>query len=131
MKLIRPILFALLLVTNLQCFCQDIETPPCSILKKGKFLYLDTQDKTTYIEMDGNYQIQKSDKNPYYIESAVEWINDCTYIMTMTKITIPNFPYGVGDKMKVDITKIDRKIIYYTSTVNGVSWNGRFKILKD
>ncbi|MGC4104151.1 hypothetical protein [Ferruginibacter sp.] len=100
-------------------------------MKKGKFLYLDAEDKTAYVEMDGNHQIEKSEKTPYYIESTVEWVDDCTYIMTMTKITIPDFPYGPGDKMRVDITKVDGKIVYYTSTVNGTSWKGRFKKIHD
>ncbi|GAB2805881.1 hypothetical protein GCM10027043_00680 [Ferruginibacter profundus] len=99
-------------------------------MKKGKFLYLDADDKTAYIEMDGNYQIEKSGKTPFYIESTVEWIDDCSYIMTMTKITVPDFPFGPGDKMKVTIDKVDGNIIYYTSTVKGTSWNGRFKRLK-
>jgi len=120
-----------MMITTHQSFCQSPAPSPCAVLKKGKFLYLDGNDKTAYIEMDGNYQIEKSGKNAYFIESTVEWVNDCTYIMTMTKITIPGFPFGPGDKMKVTVTKVDADIIYYTSTVNGTSWNGRFKTLKD
>jgi hypothetical protein len=100
-------------------------------MKKGKFIYLDFDDKTRYIEMDGNHQIEKSENNPYVIESSVEWVNDCTYIMTMTRITIPNFPFGPGDKMKVEITKIDGDIISFTSTVNGNLMKGRFKKVGD
>jgi hypothetical protein len=131
MKFIRSILFVILIITTQQSFCQSSTPSQCSVLKKGKFLYLDGEDKTAYIEMNGNYQIEKSGKNSYYIESSVEWLNDCTYVMTMTKITIPNFPFRPGDKMKVSVTKIDGEIIYYTSIVNGMSWNGRFQRLKD
>jgi hypothetical protein len=51
--------------------------------------------------------------------------------MTMTKITVPNFPFGPGDKMRVDITRVEGDIIFYTCTVNGKSSTGRFKMLKD
>lgn len=131
MKFKRLLILICLFTLTQQLFSQVADSAKCAILKKGKFLYLDADDKTAYIEMNGNYQIEKSKKTPYYIESSVEWVDSCTYIMTMTKITIPNFPFSPGDKMKVSITRIDADIIYYTSFVKDMSWNGRFKRIKE
>ncbi|MEO6252963.1 MAG: hypothetical protein ABIO79_06645 [Ferruginibacter sp.] len=109
------------------CFSQDNAKDKCGIFKSGKFRYLDSEDPTGYIIINGGKQTEHSEKNDYIIESDISWVSDCSYIMTMTRITIPNFPFQPGDTMKVDITKIKGNIIYYTSTVKGVSWNGRFK----
>lgn len=55
----------------------------------------------------------------------MNWVNDCEYNMTMTEITILNFPYKVGDIMNVKINKVEGNDIYYTSTVQEKSWEGQ------
>ena len=48
----------------------------------------------------------------------------------MIKITIPDFPYKVGDIMNVKINKIEKNEIFYTSTVKGQSWSGKLIKIK-
>jgi hypothetical protein len=96
------------------------------VFKRGKFKYLDAIDSSTYIVMNGATQIEYSVNGKYTIESKIDWISDCSYYMTMTKITVPNFPFKPGDVMKVDITKIEGNTIYYNSTVKDQSLSGRF-----
>lgn len=101
------------------------------VFKRGKFKYLDAIDSSTYIVMNGATQIEYNVNGKYTIESKIDWISDCSYDMTMTKITVPNFPFKPGDVMRVDITKIEGNTIYYNSTVKGQSLFGRFvKILE-
>jgi len=102
----------------------------CTILKQGRFKYLDAIDTTAYFIMNDNYQIDYSGSNSFIIESKVEWKGACAYTMKITKVTIPNFPYKKGDEMQVQITKIEEGIIYYTSYVKGKSWTGRLKQLE-
>ena len=126
-NLIKPVLTLTLSLLISVCFAQTSSPAGCEILKGGKFRYLDAEDPTAYIIMNGDTQIEYSEKNDFTIESKVKWISDCAYLMKMTKITIPNFPYHPGDTMRVDINKVEGNIIYYTSTVKGVSWKGRFR----
>jgi hypothetical protein len=127
----KSALIVMLSLSSLVSYSQEnVKAVECAVLKEGKFLYLDSDDETGYVEISGKNHIEKSGKDNYYIESTVEWISDCSYIMTMTKNTKPNFPFKPGDTMRVDITRVKGDIIYYTSTVQGITWKGRFKKIK-
>jgi len=129
MNLFKSVLTSVLLLFIIPCFAQKNTNQNCSLFKVGKFKYLDADDTTAYIVMSGEKQIEYSGLNNYTIESKIKWITDCSYNMEMIKITIPNFPFKPGDVMNVVINKIEGDIIYYTSTVKGKSWEGRFKKL--
>ena len=131
MNLLKAVLTSVLLLFIIPCFAQKNTKPNCNLFKTGKFKYLDAADTTAYIVMSGEKQIEYSNLNNYTIESKIKWVNDCSYDMEMTKITIPNFPFKPGDVMNVVINKIEGDIIYYTSTVKGTSWEGRFKKLNE
>lgn len=130
MFLYKSIFAIILSLAIMNSFGQE---PPkdCNIFKSGKFRYLDSNDPTGYIVIKGSSQIEYSERNEYTIESEITWISDCSYIMKMLKNTVPGFPFKPGDTMKVEVNKIKGNIIYYTSTVNGQSWKGRFKKLTD
>lgn len=101
----------------------------CSIMKNGSFEYGSRSGKVKVV-IDGNAHIEYHNNGRYIIKSVIKWLNDCEYDMTMAEITIPEFPYSVGDVMNVKINKVDRNKIYYTSTVNGKSWEGEFRKIK-
>jgi hypothetical protein len=126
---LKLVLTTIFILSAISSFSQVNSKSDCSSFRNGKFKYLDAADTSAYIVMAGDKQVEYSMQDKYIIESDVKWISDCTYMMTMTRITIPSFPFKPGDKMKVDITKIEGDIIYYTSTVKGESWQGRFKRL--
>jgi hypothetical protein len=117
MTSLKSVMIALLLLFAKDSFGQEGNKMDCTILRNGKFKYLNfDQDTSAYVVINN--------------ENHIEWVNDCEYNMTMTKITLPNFPYHPGDIMNVKVYKIEDGIIYYTSTVKGVSWKGKFKIIK-
>jgi len=60
----------------------------------------------------------------------LEWINDCEYNMTMVEITLPDFPFHVGDMMNVKFTSIQDSIATCIATVKGQILNGAFKIIQ-
>jgi len=96
----------------------------CKLLHKGTFKYGNTE-KEIKVVIKGNKHTEYHNGGKYIIESKLDWVNDCEYNMTMTKITIPDFPYKVGDVMNVKINEVKENDIYYTSTVNGKSWKGK------
>jgi hypothetical protein len=93
----------------------------CSLLHNGTFLYGDTSNPTKVV-IEGTNHTEYHGK--YIIKSEIKWVNDCEFNMTMTKVTIPNFPYRPGDVMNVKVDKVEGKMIYYTSTVKENNWKG-------
>src|SRR5437868_10420733 len=125
MKPTHIILLLFVLFIAERSFSQNSpKTSGCEILRNGKFVYINDDDRTTYIEMNGDHQTERSEKYHYVIESTVKWIDDCNYVLTMTKISMPNAVFGPGDKMKVEITRVEGDIVYYTSNVKGFIRSG-------
>ncbi len=119
------LLFSLMAFTN-----YNSEDNDCSILHRGTFVYGNPGSEIKVI-INGKNHVEYHNNGKFIIKSKLDWISNCEYNMTMTKITIPNFPYGIGDVMNVKIDSVKGKEIYYTSTVKGQSWNGVFSKIKD
>jgi hypothetical protein len=120
----------LLAVLGMAAFGQDNKNGSCDILRNGKFKYIGGEDTTAYVVIHNTSHIEYFNKGKYYIKSELYWVNGCEYNMTMTETTVPEFPYHPGDVMNVKVNKIANDTVYYTSTVNGEQWNGRFLVVK-
>lgn len=127
MKTVKCLITFLLCLVIFLSFSQNAND--CKVLKNGRFKYLDAEDTSAYIVITGNDHTEYHANGKYYIKSKLNWISNCEYIMTMTEITIPDFPFHPGDKMRVVIVKVKGDIIYYTATVSDRKWSGRLKIL--
>lgn len=97
----------------------------CLILHEGTFTYGNVGNEVKVV-IKGEDHTEYHNNGKYIIKSKLIWVSDCEYNMTMTEVTIPNFPYGIGDVMNVKIDKVKGNEIYYTSTVKGQSWKGKF-----
>jgi hypothetical protein len=130
MKYLIP--FALAMILSSFLYGQETDNKDsCSILKQGKFKYLDIEDTTAYFVIDKEDHTEYHNGGKYFIKSRLKWINDCQYEMTMLKNTIPDFPFKPGDVMTVTINKVEGDIIYYTSEVKEYKWDGRLlKVIK-
>lgn len=123
----KTILFAFgLLMCSLMAFTTiKPETNDCLILHEGTFIYGDSEEVIKVV-IEGENHTEYHNDGKYIIKSKLDWVNDCEYNMTMLKVTIPNFPYGVGDVMNVKIDKVEGNNILYTSTLKGQKWRGFF-----
>ncbi len=110
--------------TNKAELADIVSDEDCLILHEGTFKYGD-KDHEVKVVIKGKNHTEYHENGKYVIKSKLEWVNDCEYNMTMTKITIPNFPYGVGDVMNVRINEVVGNEIYYTSRVKEQSWTGK------
>ena len=72
MNLFKTVLTSVLLLFIIPCFAQENIKQNCSLLKAGKFKYLDAADTTAYIVMSGETQIEYSGLNNYTIESKIK-----------------------------------------------------------
>ena len=104
--------------------------PPCSILKKGKFKYLDVKDKTAYLEIKDNKLVEYYQSGKYFVKSDIKWLSACVYEATMTQKTLPDNPYKAGDKLKVEVQKIKNDTIFYKGTIKGSVWQGKMLVMK-
>jgi hypothetical protein len=124
MKQSIKLLIATIIIIGIFSSWTNKTTNECRILHKGTFKYGDSETEII-VKIKGKKHTEYHDNKKYVIESKLEWVNDCEYNMIMKKVTIPDFPYGPGDIMNVKIKSVEGKVIYYTSTVNGQSWNGK------
>ena len=96
----------------------------CEILREGTFEYGNAPDNIRVV-INEETHTEYHNNGKYIIESKLNWINECEYNMTMVRVTIPNFPYNVGDVMNVKIDRVVGNEIFYVATVKGKSWDGK------
>ena len=123
------ILSVLLILLNGISNAQNSLKSDCSIMKSGKFKYLEAQDTSAFFEITDTSHTEYYNNGKYYIKSEMSWISDCQYSMKMLENTIPEFPFKPGDVMLVTIKRVDNDIIFFTSEVNGMKWDGKVRKL--
>lgn len=119
----KSLLFIAIMAFALPAFSQ--EKMDCSQLKKGKFEHVDLPGN--YFVIDGNKHIEYIDNGKYLIESSLKWTSACTFVSTIKKCTVPDFPYKPGDSMTVTFTKNEDGVFYYNAELKGEKNEGRIK----
>src|ERR1022692_107442 len=111
-------------------YCQLRALNDCSVLKKYKLQYLSLKDSSAYIRISQDSVVEYHHHEKYTLRAKIDWTNDREYDMTLTSVTIPDFSYRPGDVMHVRIDRIEHDIIYYISTINGNSWEGKLRVVR-
>jgi hypothetical protein len=116
-KIIAPIVFLSFVgITNVE---QD-----CTILKNNSFTYK-LAKKDVLVEFGETKHVELHQKGKYYIKSSVEWVSDCEYYLTIQDVTLPDFPFQLGSKLHIKITKVRGDRVYYKSTMGNRTWEGK------
>lgn len=103
----------------------------CDTLHTGTFLYLDVNDKEVYVVIQDDIHTEYYDYGKFFIQSKLEWTDNCGYIATLEKSSLPNFPAKKGDKMITRFIRTEDNNVIYESTVLNRTWEGAlFKIEK-
>ena len=96
----------------------------CTILKNNSFVYkLAKQD--VLVEFGEENHVEYHQKKKYYIKSKVEWVSDCEYYLIIQDVTLPNFPFKLGSRLNIKITKVKGNRVYYKSSMGGRTWEGK------
>lgn len=96
----------------------------CSMLKNNTFVYkLAGKDVVVKFEEDTHTEYHQSGK--YYIKSNVEWISDCEYYLIIQEVNLPDFPFKIGSKLHIEITKVRGNKLSYKSTMGARIWEGK------
>ena len=82
----------------------------CSDFKTGTFEYSNQLYNGLKVIRTDSTQTEISKKNGLEIHSSIKWIDDCNYVLTITKVLNENLDSIIGKKFTVEIieTKLDR-----------------------
>lgn len=116
-------LLPLLCLFSLPIFSQ-LNTNSCEILRKGTFMYTYNKKKVKVV-IDKDRHTEYHENGKYVIHSKLFWVNDCEYVTTCLKTNFPNPAYGKDDQMLVQVTRIHKNTIYFTTTINRLEWKGK------
>ncbi|MCI2229977.1 hypothetical protein MC378_12435 [Polaribacter sp. MSW13] len=112
-------LFALMSFDNLDC----------SILKNNTFTYRNAKKDVLVVFKDKKH-VEYHNNMAHYIKSDIDWVSDCEYYLEIKETTLPNFPFKMGTRLHIKITKVSGKKVYYTSSLAGRTWEGRLTKVK-
>lgn len=95
-------------------------TSDCKNIFFGKFIYEDEAYKGVHIETSKNKHVEYYNNGESYIESKKEYIDNCTFRLTVTKIKMPDIGLKIGDKMIIKIKKFENQKLSLTADIDGM-----------
>ncbi len=131
MRYMRFLMAGLLILFVSAAFSQAGGKPDCAELKNHRLQHLNLKDSSAYILLSEDSAIEYHNNGRHTIRARVQWFNDCEYVMTLTEVTIPDFAYHPGDVMYIRIDRIEKDRVYYISTINGNSWEGQLRMVRE
>lgn len=120
MKFVAKFLIPLLFVASFGAG----EVQNCAILKNNSFVYK-LAKKDVLVQFGEENHVEYHQDKKYYIKSNIEWISDCEYNLIIQDVTLPDFPFRLGSKLHIKITKVKGDRVYYKSTMGGRTWEGK------
>ncbi len=93
----------------------------CEKFKNGKFMIPDDGLGASYIERTGDRQVEYGEGSGMKLAFKVEWINECTYTLTLSEIIEnPNdIELTLGETLKVEIIEVKASSYVQRSTFPG------------
>ncbi|TMM32041.1 hypothetical protein FDT66_00825 [Polaribacter aestuariivivens] len=77
------------------------------------------------VTFNGDEHVEMYNNKRNHIKSSIVWISKNECIITLDEITLPDFPFSPGNSLKMKITEVKGKTIYYESTLAGRTWEGK------
>lgn len=122
--------FSLVLLVSFSLFAKAQDG--CEFIQNKCFSYQSAiSEIPVYVRLKGKKQIEYHSGGKYILVSKIRWIDDCTYISTIKKVTIPNFEYHINDRMTVHIEEKRGSEVLVTCTVGGDSWKNILLIMNE
>ncbi len=89
----------------------------CTDFKTGTFEYLHPNFSEWTVIRTATTQTETSSKSGVEIQSSIEWISDCEYVLTYKKMKNTNFTDLIGSEIHVNILETNRNK-YKCHTIN-------------
>jgi hypothetical protein len=125
--LLKTLCIVLVVAMQFSFTGSDSDKLDCTMLHSGTFTYTDDGGNEVIVVIEGDTHTEFHQDKKYVVESTIKWVNDCEYNATVTKATLPEFPFKKGTVMNVKVDSIEGSFIYYTGTVKGKSYKGSLK----
>ena len=123
----QAIKILLILLTFICC----TESQNCSEFHTGKFELIDKRiGYHAIITRDKEHQIETNQKTGEVTEFLVEWIDDCTYVVTYLKTDNNELIPLIGKELTVVITDIKKSRVYFDSFMEGYDVKHSFHMTK-
>lgn len=102
------------------------ETVDEPLIKNTKYTYK-YKGGDVLVVFEGNEHYEFYNEKKHFIKSDLVWTSKKECFMTIKDYNLPNFPFKVGTKMRMKITKKKEGYVYYTTTLGGRTWKGKMK----
>jgi hypothetical protein len=79
------------------------------------------------VVFEGNEHYEFYNNRKHFIKSDLVWTSKKECFMIIKDYNLPNFPFKIGTKMKMKITKKKDGYVNYTTTLGGRTWKGKMK----
>lgn len=115
----KNLLVAAFLLFTSSAFAQQMD---CEKFKNGKFMIPDDGLGASYIERNGDRQVEYGEGSGLKLAFKVKWVNECTYILTLSEVLEnPNeIELVIGETLKVEIIETKASSYIQRSTFPGV-----------
>lgn len=82
------------------------------------------------VNFNEDEHIEYYNNGEHYIKSNLTWVSKDECIITLDEITLPDLPFKPGNSLRMKITSVRGKYVYYESTLAGRTWKGKMKRVK-
>jgi len=119
----KHLLLAILFLLNISAFAQI----NCGHFKTGTFGYTAPYFKDTVITRTETTQTESDLRTGLIISGTIEWISDCTYVLTCTAINDEMYEGMIGQKITNTITVSDEEKYTAYQLLKAMKW--KWKLL--
>lgn len=95
-------------------------TSDCESNFNGKFIYEEEAYKGVYIQTSKNKHVEYSSDGESFIESRKEYIDNCTFKLTITKMKMPGVGLKVGDVMFIKVNDFENNKLSLIAEIQGM-----------
>ena len=95
-------LILLFIILTFSCCAQEKK---CTDFKTGTFKYTDQLYSDLKVIRTDSTQTEINSKNGLEMHSSIKWINDCNYVLTITKVLNADLENVIGKTIEVEIVE--------------------------
>lgn len=81
----------------------------CGSFKTGEFKYVNANNDDWIIKRTLTEQIETNSKTGLIVHNTINWISDCKFTLTCTKVSMPQYNHAIGKVFTIKITKVSSK----------------------
>lgn len=129
MKFLYTYILSALLINSIISCSKTTSEVDCSDLKNCKMKFLGDLKSKIIISDSTNVEYMEIEEKIYFVKSKLNWIDTCSYKLTLIDFDVPDFKYNIGDTLIVQITDKKKDVIYMELDILGKNMKARYQLL--